>query len=65
MLQDKLDEIAKREKDYRDSHIDRAVNSSSPIDYLIGTINNYTEEVIKLKQKLEIIKSTVSEQYYK
>lgn len=65
MLQDKLDEIVKRENDYRDSRIDRAIDSSSPIDRLIGTINNYAEEVIKLKQKLEIINSTVSEQYYK
>ena len=65
MLQDKLDEIVKRENNYRVSRIDRAVDSSSPIDCLIGTINNYAEEVIKLKQKLEIIKSTMSEQYYK
>ena len=65
MLQDKLDEIVKRENGYRDSRIDRAIDSSSPIDRLIGTINNYAEEIIKLKQKLEIINSTVSEQYYK
>lgn len=64
-LEQKLIEIGQFQNEYADSDIARALNSDRPLDELTRIIRDYSRELTKVKQKLEIINFSVSEQYYK
>ena len=65
MLEQKLQEIKTKEEEYVEFKINLALEKDYSQDALISIIRAYSQQIIKVKQKLEIINSCVSEQYYK
>ncbi len=61
---DKLDDIKNKQYEMTKFDIERAFEKKDINNALTSVIYEYAEQIIKLKQKLEIINSTVSKQYY-
>ena len=64
-LEEKIQEITRKELQYANDYIGWALESENPTAELSKLVYKYAEMLIEQKTKLETIQSVVSEQYFK